>query len=91
MNKLFKDGILDVNINVNGETDDYVVTIKFGGFLEELSKAVKTYDTFNLRVVTKALIAAFNREDVYIHCSCPDFFFRFLYWATKNDITSGSA
>ena len=61
MNKLFKDGILDVNINVNGETDDYVVTIKFGGFLEELSKAVKTYDTFNLRVVTKALIAAFNR------------------------------
>lgn len=91
MNKLFKDGILDVNINVNGETDDYVVTIKFGGFLEELSKAVKTYDTFNLRVVTKALIAAFNREDVYIHCSCPDFYYRFSYWATKNDITSGTA
>ena len=36
MNKLFKDGILTVNVAVKGETDDYVVKMSFGGFLDLL-------------------------------------------------------
>lgn len=40
-------------------------------------------------MVTKALIIGFNRGDVYVHCSCPDFKYVFSYAATKNDYNSG--
>ena len=33
-NKLFKENILTVNLEVEGETDTYLVTISFGGFLD---------------------------------------------------------
>lgn len=89
MNGLFQHGILTVNIEVNGETDNYLVTMKFGGFLEELQKILRAQD-FNLRAVTRALINAFNRDDVYIHCSCPDWQYRFAYWGSVNDINSGA-
>ena len=91
MNSLFKDGILTLNIQVVGETDDYIVTMKFGGFLEELHKMIQSQGNFNLRAVTRALINAFNRDDVFVHCSCPDWQYRFAYWGTVNDINSGMA
>ena len=90
MNKLFKNNILDVNVPVRGETDDYLVRISFGGVLDALQDEVaKNGDLFNLRVVLKALTDAFRNNDVYIHCSCPDWKYRFAYWATINDINSG--
>ena len=90
MNQLFKDGILTVGIEVHGETDDYIVKISYGGFLDALREEIKrNNDTLELRNIVRALVIAFNREDVYIRCSCPDFAFRFGYWATKNDIITG--
>lgn len=73
MNKLFKDGILTVNVAVKGETDDYVVKMSFGGFLDLLRKEIKEDEEVDLRAITRALINGFNKDDVYIHCSCPDF------------------
>ena len=73
MNKLFKDGILTVNVAVKGETDDYVVKMSFGGFLDLLRKEIKNDEEIDLRAITRALINGFNKDDVYIHCSCPDF------------------
>lgn len=32
----------------------------------------------------------FNRGDVYINCSCPDFSYRYAYYASRNDINSGA-
>jgi hypothetical protein len=89
MNKLFKDDILTVNISVNGETNNYVVKISFGGFLELLRKEIDRTGVFDLRSVTRALLDGFNKDDVYIHCSCPDWKYRFAYWGTKNNINSG--
>lgn len=89
MNKLFKQNILDVAIDVNGETDDYKVVIKFGGFLDELQKLAHSEDDLNLRTITRSLINAFNRDDVYIFCTCPDWQYRFSYWATVKDLNSG--
>ena len=90
MNKLFKDDILTVNISVNGETDDYTVKISFGGFLDILRDLLDdNIENLNLRNITRALITGFNRDDVYIFCSCPDFHYRFGYWATRNKLTSG--
>lgn len=88
MNKLFKQDVLTVNIHVKGETDDYTVKISFGGFLELLHDQL-IREPFNLKAVTRALINGFNRDDVYIHCSCPDAKYRFAYWQTKLKTGSG--
>lgn len=91
MNKLFKDNILSVNINVAGETDNYVVRISFGGFLDILHDELKrNNDVLNLKVIVKSLLTGFNKDDVFINCSCPDFYFRFGYWATRNRINTAA-
>ena len=90
MNKLFKEDILTVNISVNGETDNYIVRISFGGFLEILHDEIDRGDgQLDLRAITRALVTGFNKDDVYIHCSCPDWAYRFAFFATRNQINSG--
>ena len=88
MNKLFKDDILTVDVQVRGETDTYSVKISFGGFLEILHDQLRNQE-FGLKVITRALISGFNRDDVFIHCSCPDAQYRFSYWQTRNSVNSG--
>lgn len=89
MNSLFKQGILSVQIEIRGETDNYLVKISYGGFLEALQQELKrNNDQLELRNIIKALVISFNKEDVYISCTCPDWKYRFGYWATKNEITN---
>lgn len=89
-NQLFKDNIMTVNLEVEGETDTYIVSISFGGFLDELHRELKrANDIFSLRIVIRALLNSFNSDNVYIKCSCPDFRYRFGYWASRNDIIVG--
>jgi len=90
MNKLFKDNILDVNIQVYGETDNYIVTLSFGGILDELKTLLRSGKQLELRDIVRALTASFNKDNVYIHCSCPDWRYRFAYFATKRDINAGN-
>jgi len=92
MNKLFTNNILTVDVDVRGESDTYTVKISFGGFLDIIHDQLKRSKkgVVDLRMITKALITGFNRNDVYIHCSCPDFQYRYSYFATKNDINSGA-
>lgn len=90
MNKLFKDNILDVNIEVVGETDTYLVTMSFGGFLDNLHDELKNdTDVIDLRKISRALTRSFNGDNVYVHCTCPDWKYRFAYWMTKDDINAG--
>ena len=71
MNELFKNNILTIDVDVRGETDDYTVTMSFGGFLDKLQEQLKrNNDTLDLRIIVRALVESFDREDVYIHCSC---------------------
>ena len=89
-NQLFKNNILTVNLDVEGETDTYVVTISFGGFLDQLRDQLhKANDIFSLRIVIRALLDTFNSDNIYIKCSCPDFNFRFSYWLSREDIIFG--
>ena len=90
MNKLFKDNILDVNIQVYGETDNYIVTLSFGSILDELRTLLRSGKQLELRDIVRALTASFNKDNVYIHCSCPDWQYRFAYFATKKDINAGN-
>lgn len=90
MQSLFVHNILTVNIPVKGETDNYLVRIKFGGFLDFLRTQLERQNNIlNLRAITVALTQAFNQADVLIGCSCSDFFYRFGYWSTMKGINSG--
>jgi len=87
MNKLFGEGILDVNLKVKGETGDYTVSLSFSNFLNDLHDQInKGTGKLELRFIIRALLTAFNHADVYVHCTCPDFKYRFAYWLTINDI-----
>lgn len=90
MQSLFVHDVLTVNVPVHGETDNYLVRMKFGGFLDLLRTRIEQQgNKLDLRSVTRALLDAFNQEDVYIRCNCPDFTYRHAYWATIKDINSG--
>ena len=81
---------MTVNLDVIGETDDYIVTISFGGTLDEIHRELKkANDILSLKVVIRALLNAFNSDNVYIRCSCDDFKYRFAYYASKNKIIAG--
>lgn len=88
MNSLFKEGILTIKIPVHGETDDYEVTIKFGGLLDKIRNRLNG-NPVNLKDIIRALLDGFDSDDVYIHCSCPDWKYRMAFWATMSDINSG--
>ena len=81
MNKVFKQDILQVNIPVVGETDEYTVTVKLEGVVAEIQKNIKNNgNKFEFRTVIQALTKVFNTTDVYVKCSCPDFKYRFAHW-----------
>lgn len=86
MNKLFKDNIMVVDIEVHGETDDYKVRISFGGFLDKLYKELKRKPDMKLelRDIIRAIVICFNNEDVYIHCTC-------LHPSTKIKLLDGTS
>lgn len=73
MNKLFTEDILTVGVPVKGETDDYTVTISVSGIIELLRDEVKRSGRVSFREIARATINAFNKEDVYVSCSCEDF------------------
>lgn len=89
MDKMFKDGIVTVDISVKGETDFYNVKISFGGFLDLLHEQIEQQNKFDLKAITRALINGFNREDVYVNCNCGDAKYRHAFWQTKNKTNSG--
>ena len=81
MNMVFKQDILQVNIPIVGETDEYTVTIKLEGVIAEIQKNIKNNNNkFEYRTVIQALTKVFNTTDVYVKCSCPDFKYRFAHW-----------
>ncbi len=90
MNQFFKQDILTISISVKGETDNYLVKLSFSGVLNILQEEVKrNNNNLELKNIIKALVISFNKNDVYIHCTCPDFKYRFSYWATIHKTTSG--
>ena len=90
MNTFFKKDILIVNVPVKGETDNYIVKVKFEGVLEEIRKNVESNNNkLDYRTIAQSLSRVFNSENVYLNCSCPDYKFRFAYYGTKQGYNSG--
>jgi hypothetical protein len=88
MNKLFKQDILQVNIPVVGESDEYTVTIKIEGVIAELQKNIKNNgNKLEFRSIIQALTKVFNTTDVYVKCSCADFKYRFAHWNILKNVS----
>ena len=87
MDKVFKSDILDVNIEVTGETNTYTVRISFSGFLDELHNfmVAKKLTEVDRKIIAQALSRAYNNYDVRFNCTCPDFRYRHAYNATQAD------
>lgn len=91
MDAFFRADILDFIIKVQGETNNYEVQITFEEALREIANEVKRNNTkLEFKCVLRGLISAFNRGNVYVSCSCPDFTYRQAYWATKGQYNSGT-
>lgn len=74
MDALFKRDILTLGVDVHGETNDYVVTVRFIGFLKELQRQVKANNNkLEFKSIVRAMSSTFNSGDVSLHCTCPDF------------------
>ena len=93
MNSVFKQDILQVDIPIVGETDEYTVTIKLEGVIAEIQKNIKNNgNKFEYRTIIQALTKVFNTTDVYIKCTCPDHKYRFAHWnIIKNVSTDDSS
>ena len=66
MNLLFKQDILQVNIPVVGESDEYTVTIKLEGVVAEIQKNIKNNNNkLEFRTIIQSLTKVFNTTDVY--------------------------
>ena len=88
MNKLFKQDILQVNIPVVGESDEYTVTIKIEGVVAEIQKNIKNNgNKMEFRTIIQSLTKVFNTTDVYVKCTCKDFHFRFAHWNIINNVS----
>lgn len=88
MNKLFKQDILQVNIPVVGENDEYTVTIKLERVISELQKNIKNNNNkLEFRSIIQALTKVFNTSDVYIKCTCPDAKYRFAHWNILKNVS----
>lgn len=83
MDRLFKQDILTIDIPVHGETDNYTVKISYVGFLELVRKETERSGVCTLKEISRAAINAFNSNDIFIDCSCPDFQYRYRYWRTR--------
>jgi len=81
MNQLFKNDVLEVEIPVIGESDEYLVTVRMDGVIAELAKILKN-NKFKLeyKIVVQALTKIFNSADLQINCTCPDHKYHFSHW-----------
>ena len=92
MNALWKANILSFYLPVQGETNNYSVEILFDGVLDDINSELKRNDyIFEYKVVYRAIINAINRNDIYVSCTCPDWYYRMSYQATKGRYNSGKS
>ena len=91
MNALWKSEILSVLLDVHGETNNYKVEVLFDEALHDFASELKRNNyIFEYKVIYRALINAINRNDIYISCTCPDWYYTMSYQSTKGRYNAGN-
>lgn len=64
---------------------DYICTIAFQGVIYNLVEILDKQPNPNitLQSVIRAVTKAIDDTDIYVDCTCPDFIYRFSYYASK--------
>ena len=73
---------------------DYAVTVAFSGVFQELKDVVRMTagdpNKITLQMVIKALSRAYDSaDDVRVNCTCPDYFYRYSYVASRGGYKFG--
>lgn len=70
---------------------DYICNVAYRGVLKRLLEVLREQPKPNvtLQSVIRAVTRAMDNTDIYVNCTCPDFQYRFAYWATKYDYKYG--
>jgi hypothetical protein len=78
-------------IVANVKVGDYICTVAYKGVLSKLADLVERSPNHyvNIQITIKALTQSIDETDVLVNCTCPDFRYRFAYWATKFDYKYG--
>ncbi len=80
MNMFVKQDTLLVNVPVQGETNEYTVTLRMEGVMTEIQKSVKgNNNKFEYKNVVQALVKVFNSADIKIKCTCDDFKYNYAH------------
>ena len=80
MNMFVKQDTLLVNVPVQGETNEYIVTLIMEGVMTEIQKSVKgNNNKFEYKNVVQALVKVFNSADIKIKCTCDDFKYNYAH------------
>lgn len=80
MNDFYKKDILTVRIPVQGETNNYTVSVRLNGVCAEMAKNIKSnQNRFEYRTAVQAITKIFNTTDVYVNCTCDDYKYRFAH------------
>jgi hypothetical protein len=91
LDTLFKKDILKILLEVSTDSGKYIVTVAFNGVIENLRKILTADPTtkIDFRLVFRALQDSFNRDDLYVACTCADWEYRFAYWSTIKGYNAG--
>ena len=81
--------VITTNISGNGKT--YKDAIAFKGVMTDLIEIAKkdSSHVVNSKLILKSIKQSLDNQDIYIDCDCPDFKFRYEYWATKGKFKWG--
>ena len=91
---LFEEDRFTWRTRVHGESD-YICTISFEGAFEYLKynlssmRGKNRWKRITINMVAEALSKSLDSEDLYVDCGCPDFKYRFAFWATQDDCKYG--
>jgi hypothetical protein len=91
----FKDLFENNNFTWSSRVGDYIVTISFEGPFDLLQWQLKSmkgknrWKRINHKMLVDCLSKALDTEDLFIDCRCPDFIYRYKYWATQADCNYG--
>ena len=92
MNALFKANILSFKLPVQGETNNYEVSILFDGIVDSMKQQIEmNNDVCEFKCIYRALINAINNSDVFVACTCDDFKYRHAFQATKGRYNAGQS
>lgn len=89
MNDFYKKDILTVRIPVQGETNNYTVSVRLNGVCAEMAKNIKSnQNRFEYRTAVQAITKIFNTTDVYVNCTCDDYKYRFAHWNIVHGVST---